>query len=172
MRRCARDMVTLRCAEHALRFPRAMEIDRGFGAMSIQAVLLPLFVEVILTFVLLYWMAHLRTSAFRKGDIKAQNIALREPNWPPHITQVSNAYHNQLELPVLFYVLTILAWITRHADLLFVVLAWIFVLSRLVHAYIHVTDNNVNRRGPAFGLGALVLTIMWLIFMIRILLGI
>ena len=31
--------------------------------MSIQAVLLPLFVEVILTFVLLYWMAHLRTSA-------------------------------------------------------------------------------------------------------------
>jgi hypothetical protein len=77
-----------------------------------------------------------------------------------------------LELPVLFYVLTILAWITRHADLLFVVLAWIFVAARLVHAYIHVTDNNVNRRGPAFGLGALVLSIMWLIFMIRILLGI
>ena len=42
----------------------------------------------------------------------------------------------------------------------------------LVHAYIHVTDNDVNRRGPAFGLGAFVLTIMWLIFMIRILLGI
>ena len=39
--------------------------------MTIQAVLLPLFVEVILTFVLLYWMAHLRTSAFRKGDINA-----------------------------------------------------------------------------------------------------
>ena len=140
--------------------------------MSIQAVLLPLFVEVILTFVLLYWMAHLRTSAFRKGEIKADDVALREPNWPPRITQVSNAYHNQLELPVLFYVLTILAWITRHADFLFVVLAWIFVASRVVHAYIHVTDNNVNRRGPAFGLGALVLTIMWLIFMIRILLGI
>ena len=100
--------------------------------MSIQAVLLPLFVEVILTFVLLCWMSHLRTSAFMKGDIKAQDIALREPNWPPHITQVSNAYHNQLELPVLFYVLTILAWITRHADLLFVMLAWIFVVSRLV----------------------------------------
>jgi len=56
--------------------------------------------------------------------------------------------------------------------LLFVVLAWIFVASRLVHAYIHVTDNKVNRRGPAFGLGALVLTIMWVIFIIRILLGI
>jgi hypothetical protein len=140
--------------------------------MSIQAVLLPLFVEVILTFVLLYWMAHLRTRAVRIGEVKARDIALREPNWPPPIAQIGNAYHNQLELPVLFYVLTILALVTRHADLLFVLLAWLFVASRLVHAYIHVTDNNVNRRGPAFGLGALVLTIMWLIFMIRILLGI
>jgi len=140
--------------------------------MSIQAVLLPLFVEVILTFVLLYWMAYVRTRAIRIGEIKAQNIALREPNWPPDITQVGNAYHNQLELPVLFYVLTILSLVTRHADLLFVALAWIFVASRIVHAYIHVTDNNVNRRGPIFGLGALVLTIMWLVFIVRILLGI
>jgi len=142
------------------------------AAMSSQAVLLPLFVEVIVCFVLLFWMAYLRTRAIRVGGVKMRDIALREPSWPPQIAQISNAYHNQLELPVLFYVLTILAWITHHADLLFVVLAWIFVASRLVHAYIHVTDNNVNRRGPAFGLGALVLTIMWVIFIIRILLGI
>jgi hypothetical protein len=140
--------------------------------MSIQAVLLPLFVQVALTFVLLFWMAYGRTRAIRVGEIKMRDIALREPNWPPGITQVGNAYHNQLELPVLFYVLTILSLVTRHADLLFVVLAWIFVASRVVHAYIHVTDNNVNRRGPMFGLGALVLTIMWLVFMVRILLGI
>ena len=75
-------------------------------------------------------------------------------------------------MPVLFYVLTILALITRHADLLFVVMAWIFVVLRLVHAYIHVTDNDVGRRGLVFGLGALVLMVMWAIFMLRILLGI
>ena len=140
--------------------------------MSIQAVLLPLFVEVVLTFVLLYWMAYHRTSLLRAGEIKSRDVALREPNWPPRLTQISNAFHNQLELPLLFYVLTILALMTRHADLLFVVLAWIFVVSRLVHAYIHVTSNDVRQRGPLFGLGALVLTIMWAIFMIRILLGI
>ena len=140
--------------------------------MSIQAVLLPLFVEVVLTFVLLYWMAYNRTSLLRAGEIKSRDVALREPNWPPRLTQISNAFHNQLELPLLFYVLTILALMTRHADLLFVMLAWIFVVSRLVHAYIHVTSNDVRQRGPLFGLGALVLTIMWAIFMIRILLGI
>jgi hypothetical protein len=140
--------------------------------MSIQAVLLPLFVEVALTFVLLYWMAYHRTSALQGGEIDPGKIALREPNWPSHITQVGNAFQNQLELPVLFYVLTILSIITRHADLLFVVLAWVFVVCRLLHAYIHVTSNDLRRRGLAFGVGALVLTIMWAIFMIRILLGI
>ena len=140
--------------------------------MSIQAVLLPLFVEVALTFVLLYWMAYRRTSALQAGEVGLRDIALREPNWPAQATQVGNAFHNQLELPVLFYVLTILAWITRHADLLFVVMAWIFVVLRFAQAYIHVTDNDVRRRGLAFIVGAIVLTIMWAIFMIRILLGI
>ena len=73
--------------------------------------------------------------------------------------------------PVLFYVLTILAWITRHADYLFVVMAWIFVLSRLGQAFIHTTSNDVRVRGAVFGVGAIVLALMWLIFMFRILLG-
>lgn len=139
--------------------------------MSIQAVLLPLFVQVTLTFVLLTWTAYLRTMAFRRGEIKPRDIALREPNWPSRTTQIANAFHNQLELPVLFYVLTILAWITKHADLAFVVMAWVFVALRLVHAYIHVTDNHVGRRGAVFGLSAIVLMIMWAIFIVRVLLG-
>jgi hypothetical protein len=140
--------------------------------MSIQAVLLPLFVEVALTFVLLFWTGYLRTNLLKAGAVKPQDVALREPNWPPQVAQIGNAYQNQFEVPVFFYVLTILAWITRHADLLFVVMAWIFVALRLIHAYIHITDNDVNLRGPVFGVGALVLMAMWVIFMIRILLGI
>jgi len=140
--------------------------------MSIQAVLLPLFVQVALTFVLLFWTGYLRSNLLKTGAVKPQDIALREPNWPVRVAQIGNAYDNQLELPVLFCVLTILAWVTRHADLLFVVMAWMFVALRLVHGYIHITDNDPRRRGLAFGLGALVLMVMWLIFMIRILLGI
>ncbi len=114
--------------------------------MSIQAILLPLFVEIVLTFVLLFWTGGVRTAAVRRGDVQPRDIALRQPNWPMRETQIANAYQNQLELPVLFYVLTILAVITRQADLLFVVMAWIFVASRLVHAGIHVTSNHLGRR--------------------------
>jgi hypothetical protein len=140
--------------------------------MSIQAVLLPLFVQVTLTFVLLIWMAALNRSAVVRREVRWQDIALREPNWPARNLQIRNAFLNQLETPLLFYVLTILAWITRHADLLFVILAWIYVALRIVHAYIHITDNYVPRRGAAFIMSAIVLALMWLIFMLRILLAI
>ena len=139
--------------------------------MSIQAVLLPLFVHVVLTFVLLFWTGHLRVGEVRRGEVHPRDIALRQPNWGTHTTQVANAYHNQLELPLLFYVLTILAWITKQADLVFVVLAWVFVVLRVLHAAIHVTSNHVGRRFAVFAASAIVLCVMWLIFMVRILLG-
>ncbi|HEX9321595.1 MAG TPA: MAPEG family protein [Xanthobacteraceae bacterium] len=140
--------------------------------MSIQTVLFPLFVEVVLTLVLGFWLSALRVDAVRSGKVHPRDIALREPNWPTRALQVGNAYHNELELPLLFYVLTILSIITRHADLLFVLLAWVFVVLRLVRAYIHVTDNNVPRRGMVFLAGTIVLAVMWAIFIVRILLGV
>jgi hypothetical protein len=139
--------------------------------MSLQAILLPLFVEVILTFVLWFWSAPLRSSALRSGVVRPENIALREPNWPKRATQVANAYVNQLELPVLFYVLTILAYVTHKAGIVFVVLAWVFVIFRLLHAFVHVTSNNVSVRGPLFGASALVLAVMWIIYIVEVLTG-
>jgi hypothetical protein len=140
--------------------------------MTVRDVLLPLFLEVILTFALLFWMAVLRASAVLGGAVATRDIALREPNWPVRATQVANAFHNQLELPMLFYVLTILAWDTHHAGTVFVALAWLFVILRVIQAVIHVTDNRVRRRGLAFILGAIVLAIMWANYVMDIVVGI
>ena len=137
--------------------------------MTIQMVLLPLFVQVALTFGLLMWMAYTRTSSVSRGETKMRDIALGQPAWPAKPTQISNCYDSQFQIPVLFYVLVILAWMTRQADLLFVVMAWIFVLSRLAHAYIHTTSNHVPTRFRAFAVGMLVLLLMWIIFALRIL---
>jgi hypothetical protein len=139
--------------------------------MSLAAVLLPLFVEVALTFGLLIWMGPLRRNDLASGTVKPRDIALRQPNWSIHTAQVANSFSNQFELPVLFYVLTILEWVTRHAGVLFVVLAWIFVIFRLMHAYVHVTSNVVRLRGAMFGIAALVLMIMWAIYIVQVLTG-
>jgi hypothetical protein len=138
--------------------------------MSMRTVLAPLFVEVVLTFGLMLWMGAMRVSLVRSGQVKPEDIALRQPNWPRQVLQVQNAALNQFELPVLFYLLTVLSIITRDADLTFVILAWVFVLLRLVHAFIHVTSNNVRQRGLAFITAAFVLMAMWVIYILRLLL--
>jgi hypothetical protein len=138
--------------------------------MSVQAILLPLFVEVILTFLLLFTLAPMRTRDFGSGAVRPQDVALREPKWPARTTQFANAYANQFELPVLFYVLTILEYVTHLAGVAFVVLAWIFVIFRILHAFIHVTSNIVRLRGALFAASAVVLAIMWVIYIVQVLL--
>ena len=139
--------------------------------MSVQFVLLPLFVEVLLTFGVMFGMMYFRTSTLSRGETRFEDISLREPNWPRRATQFGYAFANQFELPVLFYVLTILVIITHHADLPFVLLAWIFVLMRVLQAMVHVTNNSVRMRGAYYGVGALILFIMWIIYIVRIVLA-
>jgi hypothetical protein len=138
--------------------------------VSVASVLLPAFVLVGLTFLLLVWMGRARFASVRTGDVKVKDIALGQRAWPARVQQIANTYQNQFELPVLFYVLVALALVTRQADLLFVAMSWLFVATRLVHAYIYVTSNAILRRFQAFLAGALVLMLMWTVFAVRILL--
>ncbi|MBI3435938.1 MAG: MAPEG family protein [Proteobacteria bacterium] len=139
--------------------------------MSIEAILTPLIVQVALTFAMLFWMGFARVRAIRDGEIRVRDVALGEPYWPPRVQQISNCFHNQLQLPVLFYVLVILAIGARKADFVFVTMAWMFVVTRLGHAVIHTTTNNVPRRFYAFLFGAVILLLMWVIFVARIFLA-
>ena len=139
--------------------------------MTVTDFLLPVFVLVFLTFVLLLRTAVGRVSSLRSGEVKPDDIALGEPGWPKKTTQYGNAFKNQLELPVLFYVLVAFILITRVGDLLLLVLAWIFVILRLAHAYVHTTNNNVLVRGRVYGGGLVALLAMWVIFAVKILTG-
>ena len=138
--------------------------------MSVQMVLLPVFVLVGLAFALLLSMATMRTRALNGRQTSLKDIALGQPNWPTRVTQIGNCFSNQFEVPVLFYILIALALPLRHADLFIVLMSWVFVVTRLVHAGIFVTSNNVRLRGLAWFVGVLVLLAMWLYFALKILL--
>jgi hypothetical protein len=139
--------------------------------MSIQAILLPLFVHVALTLALLFWMGAARVGVIKSGTVKIRDIALGQQAWPERETQLTNCFHNQFQLPVLFYVLVALALFTRKADLLFVALSWLFVALRVGHAWVHVTSNNVPTRFRWYLAGAVVLLAMWVAFAVQIVLG-
>jgi hypothetical protein len=138
--------------------------------MSIQMVLLPVFVLIGLAFALLVGMAGGRTGAVKGGQTSLKDIALGQPNWPVRVAQIGNCFSNQFEIPVLFYLLIALALPLRHADLVIVLLSWVFVVTRFVHAGIFVTSNNVEQRGMVWFAGVLVLFVMWIYFALKILL--
>jgi hypothetical protein len=138
--------------------------------MSVPMVLLPVFVLIGLTFALLLGMAGARRGALVGGQTKVRDIALGQSNWPTRATQIGNCFKNQFELPVLFYILIAIALPLRHADLIIVLLSWVFVVTRFVHAGIFVTSNDLNHRSLAWFAGVLVLLAMWLYFALRILL--
>ena len=79
-------------------------------------------------------------------------IALRQPAAP---TQVANCFHNQLELPILFYVLVAFILITVHRQPDVRDSPGLFVLSRLVHAYVHTGPNDVRSRSPWLRVGGI-----------------
>jgi hypothetical protein len=138
--------------------------------MSVQMVLLPVFVLIGLTFALLLWMASARGRAITGREISLKDIALGEPNWPERATQIGNCFKNQFELPLLFYILIAVALPLRHADLFIVLMSWVFVVTRFAHAGIFVTSNDVRTRSLAWFAGVLVLLAMWIYFALKILL--
>lgn len=136
-----------------------------------RAVLLPVFVQIALSFFLLFRMGFVRVDSIRAGETKIKDIALGQPNWPEKPTQIANSYANQFQIPVLYFVLVALALPLQKADLLFVALSWVFVGLRLAHAYVHITSNYVPHRFKIFVAGVSVLMVMWAIFAVRVLLG-
>ncbi len=140
--------------------------------MTVPMILLPVFVLIAQIFALAIWMGYERNRALYAKEIRIKDIALTKETWPERAKQISNSYHNQYELPVLFFVLVAFAMITRKADLIFVVLSWVFVISRLIHAYIHTTSNRVPRRFFVYVVALTTLVIMWVYFAIQILAGV
>ncbi|MGP9819748.1 MAPEG family protein [Salinarimonas sp. NSM] len=129
--------------------------------VSTGALIAPVLVLVAMTFGLLVWGGRMRFAAVGRGEVKMRDIALREPHWPKRILQIGNCFQNQLELPVLFYVLVALLLVTGEGGLVDLVLAWAFVAARIAHAAVFVTSNDLRKRGPIFVVGMAVLIAHW-----------
>jgi hypothetical protein len=127
-------------------------------------IIYPVLIQVLLTISVLVLLGPARGRSLRAKRLRLRDldVALGRNEWSDEAAKRGNNYRNQFELPVLFYAVVAFALITRSADGLMIGLAWLFVLTRLVHAAIHIGPNIVKWRGLAFILGAIVLLAMWL----------
>ncbi len=139
--------------------------------MSIQSVLLPVLVEVLLIFVLLGFLAKTRRDAMAAG-VRERDIALSDAAWPTRPRQIANCYANQFEMPVLFMLAVIFGIVLHQAGVLFVLVEWLFVALRLAHAFVHTTSNKVSVRGLLFIGSAAATALLWLLIALGVFFGV
>lgn len=139
--------------------------------MNPTVIIYPVLVQVLLTFVLLIAMGPARSRSLRESGktLDDADVRLGSAPYSERATKVARSYVNQFELPVLFYAVVAFALITRRVDLFMVVLAWVFALSRVVHAWIHTGVNIIPWRAGVFIVGASALATMWIALAIHIL---
>lgn len=135
---------------------------------ALQWLLLPAFIHVALVIVQSVRMLRGRIAAVRRRDTTLAAVRRGDAAWPEPVRLLADSYANQFELPVLFYAALALIAATGLADLVAIVLAWGFVLSRIVHAVIHTGSNVILRRLRAFMAGVLLLIALWLWFGLRL----
>jgi hypothetical protein len=127
------------------------------------AIFWPVIAQVALIHAVYFLMLRRRRGAVRAGLAKAQDY------WVPAIEPAPSATAarcliNQFELPVLFFLVCILFYLTAGVNNTVVAAAWLFVLSRFAHAYVHVTSNRLTLRRRFFVTGFIFNFVLWVLF--------
>jgi hypothetical protein len=125
-----------------------------------NAMLLPILAQILLVLLMYAALQIAKKRASKAGLVDEARRALNEDAWPDFVRQINNNIRNQFELPVLFLVLALILWQLQPGGLLPLLLAWGFVATRVVHAWIHTHGNYVPHRRLAFTIGALLVLAM------------
>jgi hypothetical protein len=70
---------------------------------------------------------------------------------------------------VLFYVVTIMIYVTRLGSPWLVACAWLYVALRYAHTYVHLTANEVRIRFSLYFASSVVLSLMWGTLLVQLL---
>jgi len=132
-------------------------------AMPQESILIPVFALVLLTFLVWSTLYLFRVGFMQKNRINPQRVSTRAKavaELQP-VAGPSDNLQNLFEFPILFYVLVLLLYLTKRVDDLFLVGAWVFVVLRYVHSFIHCSYNRVMHRFFVYLASSFIVWFMW-----------
>ena len=136
--------------------------------MSSNYIIWPVLAQIFLTLTMFIMLGIRKAKAVKAGEVNRKQAALNNQVWPEYVIKISNNIANQFETPVLFYVLCLILYSIKTVDMVAIVLAWMFVLSRCVHAYVHSFSNYVPMRRRMFLIGCLILIAMLILAVLNL----
>ena len=116
----------------------------------------------LLTVIVLARTAYVRIQALRNKEIRMSYFRnFKGHDVPENIQVHSRNFSNLMELPILFYIISIIIVQVGIFDSIYYFLAWGFVISRYLHSIIHLHFNNVNIRFGVYTVGLIILVVLW-----------
>ncbi|MDF2495907.1 MAPEG family protein [Sphingomonas sp.] len=133
-------------------------------------ILWPTFALVALIFIVWFTLffrriRHMKNTPPRQEDFANGEAALR---YFRPVEMPANNLANLFEMPVLFFALVPLLIMSGQANSIQVTLAWLFVIARAVHSYIHIGPKKVSARFLAYLVSVAILLAMWVGFFVDI----
>jgi hypothetical protein len=129
----------------------------------------PMFAMVLLTLIVAGILLFSRIKAAKSGSVDPRVFKLNQSKEiPDRLIQITNNYSNLFEVPILFYIACLFCIIWQYQNYLMLGLAWLFVVSRVVHSWIHLTHNKIIPRLFAFLTSVICVMAMWLVLFIHI----
>ncbi|MFI0398855.1 MAG: MAPEG family protein [Thiolinea sp.] len=129
--------------------------------MQSFSILYPAFAMAFLTFGAGVWLLNMRIKAYKSGT-DPRYFKLNQGELPVYAKQAEQHYENLFEMPVLFYVVLLLAFVTQTANVGLVFLAWAYVAVRAAHSYVHLGENKLLLRRNVFLASFAILLVMWI----------
>lgn len=131
------------------------------------SILQPVMALALWTLLVLMLVPIRRLKAIFSGELSPKDFKLGESDRVSDYVSLPNKnIINLTQMPILFYVVCILAFITQQAGTWFLALAWAYVVTRVLHSIVHITYNNVLHRFLVFACSNFLLVALWIMLLL------
>jgi hypothetical protein len=128
------------------------------------SIIAPMLVQASLMLLITLWLAWARVGSVTRGKVLMKDVA--KNGWQGWIKNAGDNYSNNYEAPILFFILCfvfLILEISTHVNVIgsfTITVAWVFVVSRALHAVVHLSFNHILTRFLIFFVGIMCLIIM------------
>ena len=122
----------------------------------------PVLALIAWTFVMWVWMYATRIPAMQAAKVDVNELGRTggKLELPPEVSRVADNYNHLHEQPTIFYALALAAQLSGAVDGASVVLAWTYVMLRVVHSIVQATKNVIMVRFSVFAIASVVLFLL------------
>lgn len=126
-----------------------------------MSLMIPMAFYVFYIYLLALFNFFTRKSSAEKKQVRLSFFKTYSGEAPEKVLVVGRHFDNQFQAPILFLISGLATYQVHAVNDFAVGLAWAFVISRLIHSFIHLTTNNVIYRAAAYGIGITFIMGMW-----------